>query len=151
MALQDRTTLKGFFETGDVPTESNFADFIDTAMFEVIAVAASDETTDLTTGTAKVTFQMPYAMTLTEVRANVNTAPVGSAIQVDINEGGVSVLSTVISIDAGETSSETAATPPVISDTSLADDAIITIDLDQIGATTAGKGLKVFLIGIKDS
>ena len=34
-----------------------------------IIVAASDETTALTTGTAKVTFRMPYAFTLTSVRA----------------------------------------------------------------------------------
>jgi hypothetical protein len=35
----------------------------------------------------------------------------------------------------------------VISDSSLADDAEITIDIDQIGATVKGAGLKVWLIG----
>ena len=112
-----------------------------------IIIACSDETTDLATGTAKVTFRMPYAMTLTAVRASVNTAPVGSTIQVDINEGGASILSTKLTIDAGEKTSVTAATAAVISDTSLASDAEITIDLDQVGATTPGKGLKVVLIG----
>jgi hypothetical protein len=34
----------------------------------------------------------------------------------------------------------------VISDTSLADDAQITVDVDQIG-TTGARGLKVWLIG----
>lgn len=29
MALQNRSTLKGYFNTGDIPTESQFADFID--------------------------------------------------------------------------------------------------------------------------
>jgi len=114
-----------------------------------IAVSASDESTDLTTGTAKVTFRMPYAMTLIAVRASVNTAPTGSTITVDINEAGVSVLSTVISIDASEKTSVTAATPPVISDSALADDAEITIDIDQIGSTIAGKGLKIVLIGTR--
>lgn len=114
-----------------------------------IGVACSDETTDLTTGTAKVTFRMPYAMTLTGVRANVNTAPVGSTITVDINEGGVSVLSTLLTIDAAEKTSTTAAVPAVISDSGLADDAEITIDIDQVGSTTAGKGLKVWLIGTR--
>ena len=66
---------------------------------------------------------------------------------IDINEGGVSILSTVISIDASEKTSTTAATAPVISDSALADDAEITIDIDQIGSLTAGKGLKVYLIG----
>jgi len=117
----------------------------------VIGIAVSDETTDLTTGTAKATFRMPYAMTLTDVRANVNTAPVGATIEVDINESGTTVLSTVISIDASEKTSETAATAPVISDSALADDAEITIDIDQVGSSTKGKGLKVWLIGVRDN
>ena len=112
-------------------------------------VAVSDETTDLTTGTAKITFRMPFAMTLTGVRASVNTAPVGSVLTVDINEGGTSVLSTKLTIDANEKTSETATTPAVISDSALADDAEITIDIDTIGSTTAGAGLKVVLIGTR--
>lgn len=112
-----------------------------------IGIAVSDETTDLTTGTAKVTFRMPYAMTLSDVRANVNTAPTGAVLQVDINESGTSILSTKLTIDAGEKTSTTAATAAVISDISLADDAEITIDIDQVGSTVAGKGLKLWLIG----
>ena len=114
---------------------------------QCIPVAVSDETTALTTGTAKVTFRMPYAFTLTEVRASVTTAPTGAVLTVDINESGVSILSTKITIDATEQTSTTAATPPVISDSSLADDAEITIDIDTVGSTIAGAGLKVYLIG----
>jgi uncharacterized cupin superfamily protein len=116
---------------------------------EHIAIACSDETTALTTGSAKVTFRMPYAFTLTDVRASVTTAPTGANLNVDINESGTTVLSTILSIDAGEKTSTTAATPVVISDTSLADDAEITIDIDQIGSTIAGAGLKVYLIGTR--
>jgi hypothetical protein len=112
-----------------------------------IGLACSDETTALTTGAGKVTFRLPYAMTLTAVRASVTTAPTGSTLVVDINEGGTSVLSTKLSIDAGEKTSTTAAVPAVISDPALADDAEITVDIDQIGATIAGAGLKVWLIG----
>jgi hypothetical protein len=112
-----------------------------------IIVACSDETTALTTGTAKVTFRMPYAFTLTAVRASVTTAPTGSVLTVDINEGGVSILSTKLTIDATEKTSTTAATPAVISDSALADDAEITIDIDTVGSTIAGAGLKVALIG----
>jgi hypothetical protein len=116
---------------------------------ETLVVAVSDETSDLTTGTAKVTFRMPYAMNLAEVRASVTTAPTGSTIIVDINESGTTVLSTKITIDASEKTSETAATAPVISDSALADDAEMTIDLDQIGSGTAGAGLKIYLIGYR--
>lgn len=116
---------------------------------ESLVIACSDETTALTTGTAKVTFRMPYAFTLTAVRASVATAPTGSVLTVDINEGGVSILSTKLTIDASEKTSTTAATPAVISDTSLADDAEITVDIDGIGSTVAGAGLKVYLIGTR--
>jgi hypothetical protein len=112
---------------------------------DIYVIACSDETTDLTTGTAKVTFRMPTAGTLTAVKATVTTAPAGSDLIVDINESGTSVLSTKLSIDDGEKTSETAATPPVISDSALADDAEITIDIDQVGSGTAGAGLKVTL------
>lgn len=114
-----------------------------------IQLACSDETTALTAGTAKVTFRAPCAITLTAVRASVTTAPTGSTLVVDINEGGTTILSTKLSIDATEKTSTTAATPPVISDTALADDAEMTIDIDQVGSTIAGAGLKVTLIGTR--
>jgi hypothetical protein len=114
-----------------------------------IQLAASDETTALTAGTAKVTFRMPYAMTVTEVRASLTTAQAsGSIFTVDINEGGATILSTKLTIDNTETTSTTAATPAVISDTALADDAEITIDIDQIGDGTA-TGLKITIIGTR--
>ena len=112
-------------------------------------LACSDETTALTTGTNKVQFRMPYAGTLTAVRASVNTAPTGAALVVDINEAGVSVLSTKLSIDATELTSTTAASAAVISDSALADDAVISIDIDQIGSTVAGAGLKVGLFVVR--
>lgn len=112
-----------------------------------IIVAASDETTALTTGSAKATFRMPYAFTVTGVRASLTTAQTsGSIFTVDINEGGTSILSTKLTIDNTEKTSTTAATPTVVSDANLADDAEITIDIDQVGDGTA-KGLKVTLIG----
>jgi hypothetical protein len=88
---------------------------------------------------------MPFAATLLAVRASVNTAPTGSTLIVDINEGGTSVLGTKVSIDATEFSSTTATSAATITDSSLADDAEISIDIDQIGSTVAGAGLKVTL------
>ncbi len=114
---------------------------------ECMMVAVSNETTDLTTGTAKLTFRMPYAMLLTSIKASVTTASVGANIIVNVKENGTTILSTLLSIDAGEKTSATAATPPVISDANLGADSEITIDISQVGTTTAGAGLKVYLIG----
>jgi len=119
------------------------------AKTEYLVLAASDETTALTTGTAKVTFRMPYAFTVSAVRASLSTAQAsGSIFTVDINDGGTTILSTKLTIDNTEKTSTTAATPAVISDTALADDAEITIDIDQVGDGTA-KGLKITLIGTR--
>lgn len=119
------------------------------AKAEYLVLAASDESTALTTGTAKITFRMPYAFTLTAVRASLTTAQTsGSIFTVNINDSGTTILSTKLTIDNTEKTSTTAATAPVISDTSLADDAEITIDIDQVGDGTA-KGLKITLIGTR--
>jgi hypothetical protein len=112
---------------------------------DVIVVPVGDEITAVTTGTGKIKFRMPFAATLLAVRANVNTAPTGSTLIVDIDEAGVSVLGTKLSIDASELTSTTAASAATITDSSLADDAEISIDIDQIGSTVAGAGLKVSL------
>lgn len=116
----------------------------------LIQAACSDEATALTAGTAKVTFRAPYAFTLTAVRASVNTAPTGGTLlTIDINESGTSVLSTKLTFDASEKTTTTAATAAVISDSAIADDAEISIDIDSIGSTIAGAGLKITLIGTK--
>ena len=119
------------------------------AKAEYLVCAASDESTALTTGTAKVTFRMPYAMTLSGVRCSLTTAQTsGSILTVDINDSGTSILSTKLTIDNTEKTSTTATTAAVISDTALDDDAEITIDIDQVGDGTA-KGLKITLIGTR--
>lgn len=119
------------------------------AKTECIAIAVSDETTALEAGAAKATFHMPYAFTLTGVKAGVTTAPVGSVLTVDINEAGATILTTKLTIDAGEKTSASAATAAVIGGAgpALAADALMTIDLDGVGSGTAGAGLKVYLIG----
>lgn len=147
LVIEGKGTADLVFKTNNV----NRLYITDTGLFkglpEVIQLACSDETTALTTGVKKITFRMPFAMTVTEVRASLSTAQTsGSIFTVDINESGTSILSTKLTIDNNESTSVTAATAPVISDSSLADDAEMTIDVDQIGNGTA-KGLKVTLIG----
>lgn len=113
-----------------------------------IIIACSDETTALAAGAGKVTFRMPYAFALTGVRASLATAQTsGSILTVDINENGTSILGTKLTIDNTEKTSTAAAAAAVVSDAALADDAEITIDIDQLGDGTA-RGLKVILIGV---
>lgn len=150
IAVSDDDTLDFDLEvvgSGGVPWPIYFRCEIETAQgdTECLMFAVSDESTALTTGTAKLTFRMPYAFQLSEVRSSINTVSSSGLVTVDINEGGATILSTKLSIDASEKTSVTAATPVVISDPDLADDAEMTIDIDAAG--TGAKGLKVTLIG----
>lgn len=107
----------------------------------------TDDATALATGTGKAYFDLPFAFTLTDIRASLATAQSsGSVVTVDVNKNGTSVISTKLTIDNSETSTRTAATPAVISTSSFADGDRITVDIDQIGDGTA-KGLVVYLIG----
>ena len=143
---QTQSSMSSYLTTS---TASSTYGTIAQAKTEYLVLAASDESTALTTGTGKVTFRMPYAFTVSSVRASLSTAQAGgSTLTVDINDSGTSILSTKLTIDNTEKTSTTAATAAVISDSALADDAEITIDIDQIGDGTA-KGLKITLIGTR--
>ena len=149
--------IKTFIDSPIVPTPTaNYQastkkyidDFVNSLVFTV-AVAASALDTDLTAATSQAIYAAPEDMTITQVFAKVGTAPTGSTIVVDINVNASTILSTKISIDVSEKTSLTAATPPVISSASLTQGDEITIDIDQVGATIAGKDLTVYILGTK--
>lgn len=110
-----------------------------------MTIAVSDETTAITTGTAKITFRAPYAMTLFTVpRASLSTASSSGNPTVDINVNGTSIFGTQkLYIPQGLKTSKDASGQATLSTTSVADDAEITIDIDTAG--TGAKGLKVIL------
>ena len=113
-------------------------------------VACSDETTDLTTGTAKVTFRAPVAFEITDVRASLTTAVAGADLIVDVNLNASSIFTTdLLTIDDGDKTSVGATNPPNITTTTVSADDEITIDIDQVGSSTAGTGLKVTIIGTR--
>jgi len=90
---------------------------------------------------------MPHSMTVTAVRLSLTTASSSGLPTIDINEGGTTIISTKLTCDASEKTSTTAATAAVISDSALADDAEITIDIDTAG--TGAMGAKVWIIGTR--
>ena len=112
-------------------------------------IACSDESTAIDATGEKVEFEIPYAMTVTDVIASVTSACTTGTLTVDINEAGTTILSTKLTIDATELTSTTAATAAVISDSALAANAKIQIDVDNVGDSTA-TGLKVAILGTRD-
>ena len=117
-----------------------------------LVIACGDEETAIDATGQKISFRMPYAMTLNAgiagVKGSLVTAGTGvNLLTVDINEGGSTILSTKLTFDATETTTTTAATAVVISDTALAADSIITIDVDQLDSGGVAAGLKITLMG----
>ena len=115
-----------------------------------IIYACSDETTAITTGTAKTTWRMPYPFQVLAVKASLTTAGgTSGTTTIDINDDGTSILSTKLTIDQGELTSVTAATPPVIAATgyTILPDSSMTTDVDAISGGGTEAGLKVEIIG----
>lgn len=92
--------------------------------------------------------RMPTPFTIIDARVNVDTAQAtGSILTFDFKDGaGVSIFSTLPTIDNTEETTTTAATPLVLSTTSLADDEKVTFHCTQVGDGTA-KGARGWLIG----
>jgi len=124
------------------------------AFTQSFIVACSDENTALTPGTDNISFRMPYAFTLTAgaggLTASCNQAPTGAILTIDVNENGTTIMNNVnkLQIAIGDTTS-VGGVAPVLTDVALAANAEITVDVDQIGSTNAGTGLKITLIGVK--
>ncbi|MDA8137937.1 MAG: hypothetical protein M0036_04715 [Desulfobacteraceae bacterium] len=117
-----------------------------------LVLAASDRATAITaTDNPKKTIRAPWAFTLTDVKASCRVAPTGANLIIDVNEAttGTSVLSTKITIEAGEYTSEDATTQPVIGDSAIANDSLLEIDFDQVGSTIAGAEVVVTLYGTR--
>ena len=112
-----------------------------------------DFATALTAGNGKFYFHVPSTLNgfdIVDVHAEVISAPAGSTIIIQLHNltATADILSTLLTIDASETGSDTAATAAVISgsEDDLATNDVIAVDIDQIGSSTAGSGLLVTLI-----
>lgn len=130
----------------------NAAGFTGSTIPTVIGITLSDEATALLASTTvpKITFRMPYAMTVTALRASAVICPTSDSIIVDIHETGTSIMTnTKLHIDATEYTSTTAGVGYVLTDAALANDALIEVFCDRVGSAVAGTGLKVWIIGTR--
>jgi hypothetical protein len=66
---------------------------------------------------------------------------------IDVNLNGTSIFSTRPQITTGTLTTYGGTIPGVISTASIPINGLISFDIDQIGSTSAGSGLKVWLIG----
>ncbi len=89
------------------------------------------------TGEDQISFLIPEAITVTNVFIQVDTAPTGATLIVDINKNGTTIFTTQskrpeIAISG---TSDTSDTPDV---TAFAQNDVLSISVDQIGSTIGG-------------
>lgn len=114
-----------------------------------LAAAYSDENvTDLVADTVNPVWSkyIAEAFTLSDWKFDVITAPVGSAITLDVHLNGTTIFSTKPTIAAAANTSSGA----VLSTTAIPAAGLIEVFVDAVGSTTAGKGLKGDPIGTLD-
>lgn len=111
-------------------------------------VACSDETTLITTGTGKVKFRAPRAMTLTGIKASLTAAATSGTVTIDVNLNGSTIMATnKLNFDANETTTTTySGTAAALSTTAVSADDEFTIDFDSVGTGGTPSGVKVTLL-----
>lgn len=124
---------------------------LDAVVSRNVAVQVVEGATDTATGDGKAYFMIPEeldGMNLVDIKGGVVTAGTTGTTDVQIHNvtDAVDMLSTKLTIDSGETTSETAATAAVIngSNDDVAGGDVLRIDVDAV-STTAAQGLFVTL------
>jgi hypothetical protein len=92
---------------------------------------------------------MPYTLNITSLRMDVDIAPTGANLIVDMNWDGVTSMTTKFTIEASELSTLTATTQPSLITNVLPVGTKVSFDIDQVGATLKGKFIQVTLTGYK--
>ncbi len=104
--------------------------------------AVTNTGVDIATGLQSDVWRTPTTIsTIIFITAYVEVAPVGSAISLEVKKDGVTEAT--LTIDAGaKTSTSGAITSGVLEFTNE-----VTVDVTQVGSTTAGQNLKVSIVG----
>jgi hypothetical protein len=114
-----------------------------------MVVALSDYSTDLTIGT-KESFLVPCDMLIKNVTASVNTAPTGTtSIIADIHIDGNTMFITRPEISLTKTTTIASGMSVKFVYDILKKNQVAEFIIDQVGDTTAGKGLRLYIDYIK--
>lgn len=107
--------------------------------------ACSNETSNLLVGTGFTMVMMRALPVVTKVDFSVTTAPTGSTIILNVKKNGTTIYSTKPTIDATEFSTLTGTAQVLSGATAYAVGDILSVEIDQVGSTVAGAGLKAMI------
>ena len=107
---------------------------------EFVGVICAAPSTSLTATTDLARFQFPFSGYIAQAEAGVSTAPTGTTFNADVWVNSSTIFSNVLKLNAGETSTRTSASPPVIATATSAFSAWDTcrVHLNSTGNGTAG-------------
>lgn len=103
-----------------------------------LQLACSDLISNLVPGDNKAYVRAPAAFEVSLIRASLLEASSYGPLIIDIKKNGTSILSTLLTIDEGETTSVTAATPVAIDDADVEDDDVLSVELVDEGTEAVG-------------
>ena len=115
---------------------------------EGFAINLSDKDSDITTG-EKAKFDMPFDFKATRIYVSAGVAPTGSAIEVDVEDEGTTILNAVVSVAAGTNNGETSSFTGAASFYDFSKGDAVSVDVDQKGSSVAGSEVYCFIIGVK--
>ncbi len=117
------------------------------SLLDTIISSASNENTPLEVGVKLTTFRAPYPLTLQYVRCSLSNPVTDTELIIGVRATGVTLFTTPMHIDIGETTSVTAVTQSVLNIINIVDDTEFRIDVLQAGG--GASGLKVAVTGAK--
>jgi len=136
----DKIWYQDVSETPDVLKSISPTDLFSTVTGgdQPLQIRCSDRVTPLVTATNIMSWPIATDFNLNEVQAYLTRPAASGTFTVDIKLDGISILSTPLTVDAGEKTSITAAVPAVISNSDLTRGSELTIDVtdDADGSAT---------------
>jgi len=121
---------------------------VPTAQLPTVALLRSYQfsntgTLGVATGTHRLYNDSGATWTIQSVRASVGTAPSGASIIIDINVSGTTIFTTQANRPTIAAAGNTSGKITNYDVTTVANGSYLTVDVDQIGSTTAGADLSV--------
>jgi len=114
---------------------------------ESLVIPLSDETSDLTTGDGVYTFYLPYDLTIDKMYLSLNTQCAGADVIVDVQKNGTTMFSSSNSYKVAQGTNISTTQPDFTNNTYFPIGSKMSFNIDQIGSSTAGAGLKVMIHG----
>lgn len=113
---------------------------------ESLVIPLSDETSDLTTSDGVYTFYLPYFLTIDKMYLSLNTESAGANVIVDCAKNGVSIFDTT-KLEVAQGDNVSLSQPDFSNPTVFRLHDKMSFNIDQIGSSQAGAGLKVMIHG----